>query len=71
MPKLIAILAAVLVGAVIALVLCQVLSGREGIAGINGGRTVPYGRNSGEGKGKDTFYRDTEIGVALPEIVPK
>ena len=31
MPKLIAILAAVLVGAVIALGLCQVLSGREGI----------------------------------------
>ena len=31
MPKLIAILAAVLVGAVVALGLCQVLDGREGV----------------------------------------
>ena len=31
MPKLIAVLAAVLVGAVVALVLCQVLNGREGM----------------------------------------
>ena len=33
MPKLIAILAAVLVGAVVALGLCQAASGREGVAG--------------------------------------
>ena len=34
MPKLIAILAAMLVGAVVALGLCQALSGREGMASM-------------------------------------
>ena len=38
MPKLIAILAAVLVGAVVALGLCQAVSGREGVASTEAGK---------------------------------